>query len=200
MVSGLKNCDSPSVPDAKVTYIYVWGNKCNYLWINHWKEIWCCGYSWGLNSERSAVSRGQSEWLISFLLQLVSVDLLSNKASQQGHTASGPTKNETENTAKKWNAYTHRADSHLHIMGSVMDRGGLEIISNILYVSGETVPSCCIFASLAPVSHYLSLLSVHSLHSLFSFSIHLTLTLVPAWKTRSYQLNPHKSNDTDLKI
>ncbi len=88
-----------------------------------------CGYSCGFNSERSAVRSGQSEWFISFLLQSVSVDLLSNKASQQGHTASRPTKNETENTAKKWN--THRADSHFHIMGSVMDKGGLEIISSI---------------------------------------------------------------------
>jgi len=45
--------------------------------------------SLGLNLKRS--DRGQSDWLISFLLQLVSVDLLSNKPSQQGHTASRPT-------------------------------------------------------------------------------------------------------------
>lgn len=98
MVSGLKNCESKK--QKSHTFMFGGTNIIIYESTIE-KKYGGCGYSCGLISERSAVRRGQSEWLILFLLQLVSVDLLSNKASQQGHTASRPTKNETENTAKK---------------------------------------------------------------------------------------------------
>lgn len=73
--------------------------------------------------------------------------MLHNRGTQQADLQ----QKESENTAKKWNTYTHRADSHSHIV-SVMDRGVLEIISNILYFSIDTHTSCCIFAAMAPVS------------------------------------------------
>lgn len=73
--------------------------------------------------------RGQSEWFISFLLQSVSVDLLSirlhNRVTQQVDLQK--MKQKTRPKMK----YTHRADSHFHITGSVMDKGVLEIISSI---------------------------------------------------------------------